>query len=425
MTATATRQDSILYTHKLPNGLQMIGQFLPGVQSVASVFWVVTGTRDEDPAQMGISHFLEHMAFKRTATMTGQDIDHAFEEMGAEHNAATWKEMTFYWARVLGENRERCLHVLAELTHPVLDAQDFDAERNVILEEIARYDDMPSHVLLDHFMHDYFGDHPLAWETLGTPETIRALTVDQMRDYWNRRYGTQNILFAIAGNFDWESVKGQVAALTSGWTEGDRGRSLSPAPFTSRFDVYKHDKFVQEQIAIGVPSVANSDPRYFTAAVLSTILGDDTGSRLFWSIYHEGLAESVSASVMDFDDNGLLLIHIGTEPEKAQQALTVAEAELQRLQNFDVEQAELDRAKAKLNSSVIIGGESTNDRVLGLINSWLTLGKLETLEEIREKIDAVTLDDLRHYLEAFPVWPRQVVTAVGPLEPEQLQNPVE
>jgi predicted Zn-dependent peptidase len=425
MAVTTTRQNSTLYQQTLPNGLQIIGQHIPGVQSTAAVFYVNTGTRDEDPAQMGISHFLEHMAFKRTQRLSGGEVDRAFEEMGAEHNAGTWKEMTFYWARVLGEHSAWAIEVLSELTRPALDPADFEKERNVILEEIARYEDMPTHVLLDHLMTDYFRDHPLAWETLGTAETIKSLTVEQMRSYWAERYGPRNIIFAIAGNFNWDTVRQQVEELSLDWSPGETGRPPQPLAFQPSFRMYQQEKFVQEQIAIAVPSLTNSDPRYFVAAILATILGDDTGSRLFWAVYQEGLAETITAQVYDFDDNGMFWIHFGTEPELAQSALDVTEAQLERLQRFDVTEDELDRAKAKLNSSVVIGGESTNERVMGLINSWVTQGRLETLEEVRHKIESVTLDDLRAYLDEFPVWPRQVIVAGGPLAPGSLRNPME
>jgi predicted Zn-dependent peptidase len=419
--ATAiTRQNSLFYTQRLANGLQMIGQQIPGVESAATVFWVRTGTRDEPAEQMGVSHFLEHMAFRRTEHFSGTEIDRAFEEMGADHNAATWLEMTFYWARVLSENLSRAIDVLAELTHPVLNADDFEQERAVILEEIARYQDFPTHVLMQGFMRDFFDDHPLAWETLGTEETIQALTVDQMREYWKRRYGASNVIFAVAGNFDWDTVVGQVEALARRWQPGETGRALRSAPFRAGFNVNRQDKFVQEQVAIGVRSVPRSDPRYFAAALLATILGDDTGSRLFWALQQAGLAETATAQVMEFEDNGLMLIHLATEPHLAARALETAQSELSRLQDFDVEEAELERAKAKLNSSVIIGGESTNERVMGLIRSWLSYGRLETLEEIRQKIDAVTLDDLRALLDEFPVAPEQVTSAVGPLAENEL-----
>ncbi|MGH2443730.1 MAG: M16 family metallopeptidase, partial [Chloroflexota bacterium] len=262
-----------------------------------------------------------------------------------------------------------------------------------------------------------------AWETLGTPETIKALTIDQMREYWNTRYGARNIIFAIAGNIDWEQVKGAIEGLTKDWQLGETGRKEQPVDFRPSFNVYHREQFVQEQMGIGVPSVANRDPRYFAARVLATVLGDDTGSRLYWALYQEGLAETANAQVFDFDDSGMLYVHLTTEPALAQRALEATEFELKRIQGFDVEQDELDRAKAKLVSSVIIGGESTNERVMELISSWLTHARLETLEEIREKFEAVTLADLRDYLQAFPVWPSQVISAAGPLASDALQQP--
>jgi predicted Zn-dependent peptidase len=415
MESTATERESGLYTHQLANGLQLLGQLMPDVESAAAIFWVNTGTRDERPGQMGVSHFLEHMAFKRTEHYTSQQIDRLFEQMGADHNAATSREMTFYWVRVLSDSVEPAIEILSELTHPVLDKDDFDHERNVILEEIARSEDQPTQVLFTKFLHDYFGEHPLSLEILGTPETIKALDVEEMRSYWSHRYGTRNLLFAIAGKFDWDSVVSELDRLSHGWESGDGGRPRLRAPFRPGLHVEKRDQFAQEQIAIAVPSVDRTDPRYYAAAILATILGDDRGSRLYWSVYQTGLAETVSAEPMEFEDNGMMLVHLATEPALAAEAVRVVRAELDKMQTFDIIPEELERAKTKLKASVIIGGESTNERVMGLINSWLSVGKLETLEEMRDKIDAVTLEDLRALLEEFPLGPDQLVTAVGPL----------
>jgi predicted Zn-dependent peptidase len=360
------------------------------------------------------------MAFRRTEHFTGEEVDHAFERLGAEHNAGTWLEMTFYWARVLGENLDPTINVLSELMRPVLDADDFDQERNVILEEIARYQDMPSHVLLAQFMRTFYGEHPLSRETLGTPETIGAMTVEQMRRYWGERYGTRNQIFAVAGNFEWDAVVDQVANLTHAWEGGKNGRRLWSASFQPTTEVIQNTKVAQQQIALGSPTVVRGDPRYYPAAILATILGDDTGSRLYWALHQTGLAEDTSASVMEFEDNGLSLVHIATEPNLAAEALRVAQQEMRRVQEFDIQEDELARAKAKLNSSVIIGGESTNERVMSLIRSWLTYGRLESLEEIRHKIEEVTLDDLQELVREFPIWPQQVITAVGPLSEDEL-----
>ena len=420
MATTVTRQESLFYSHLLPNGLQMIGQYIPGVESVASIFWVRTGTRDENAGEMGVSHFLEHMAFRRTEHLAGTEVDRAFEEMGAENNAGTSKEMTFYWARVLRQELPRAIEVLAELTRPALDAADFDQERDVILEEIARYQDQPSHVLLDHFLHDYFGDNPLSWEVLGTGETIRNLTVEQMRRYWDRRYGASNMIFSVAGNFDWEAVVEQVGRLTRSWQPGETGRTFVPLTFRPAVHVYQRETFVQQQIAIGTPSVSTRDPRYWAAALLATILGDATGSRLYWALHERGLADSASAQTMEFEETGLLLVHVGTAPDSAQAALDAAREEMRRVQQDGIQSDELERAKAKLTSSVIIGGESTNERVFGLIASWLSRDRLETLEETRESIERVGTADIRRLLDDLPIWPEAVITSVGPLPSDDL-----
>jgi predicted Zn-dependent peptidase len=187
--------------------------------------------------------------------------------------------------------------------------------------------------------------------------------------------------------------------------------------------VIQQETYQQEQIAVGTPLVARDDPRYYAGALLSSILGDDTGSRLFWALNQTGLAETATAETMSYEDNGMMLTHIVTEPGLAQRALDAAEGEIRRVQEFDVGPEELDRAKAKLVSSVIIGGESTNERVMELINSWLTFGRLETLEEIRQKIDAVTLEDLRSLVAELPLWPQQTITAVGPVSESELRRP--
>jgi predicted Zn-dependent peptidase len=419
MTITS-RLDSVLYTNTLPNGLHMLGQYMPSVESAAAVFWVRTGARDEADKQAGISHFLEHMAFKRTKTRTYEDINREFEAMGAENNAFTWLEMTAYWARVLGENLEWAIDLLADLTQPVLDKEDFEQERNVILEEIALYQDRPQFLVTDQFLQDFFHDHPLGHSTLGTPETIKSLTVEDMRTYWRRRYSASNMLFAVAGNFNWDVVVEQVSALTANWHTEDEGRSQMVPHYHPYSDIKVSKRWKQQYIVLGVPSIKRSDPRYYAAAVLATILGDDTGSRLFWSVYQKGLAEHISAQIMPFDDAGVLHVSATTEPAKAAETLSVIRRELEQLQSCDISEDELNRAKIKLMASVLISGESPRARMMGIIESWLGRGRLETLEDIRTAIADVTLDDIQSLLNDYPLTANQGLTALGPLDAKSL-----
>jgi predicted Zn-dependent peptidase len=277
-------------------------------------------------------------------------------------------------------------------------------------------------VLMREFMQRYFGSSPLSWETLGTPETIRALTVEQMREYWRIRYGTENMVFAVAGNFDWDSIVAQVGTLTADWERGVSGRATARAPFTPSSTFIQRDTFAQEQITIGVPSIDRSDERTYVAHVLATILGDDTGSRLFWALHDTGLAESASAQVMPFEDDGVFLVYLATDPAHLDEVLDRTQAELRRVQEFDIQEDELERAKAKLISSVVIGGESNNSRAMALIHSWLDHGRLDTLEDVRRKIEAVSLTDLEALVQEYPLWPNQVLTALGPVSGPQAGN---
>lgn len=417
------RVESTLHTHRLNNGLQMVGQHIPGVESVSSMFWVRTGSRDETEDQAGISHFLEHMAFKRTKTRTYEDINREFEEIGAENNAFTWLEMTAYHARVLGDRLPRAIDLLADLTHPVLDKEDFDQERNVILEEIARHRDQPYSLLLDQFFQSFFPDQPLGRSTLGSPESISSMSVEEMGTYWERRYGAGNVIFSIAGNFDWPAIVGQLERLTADWHPGESGhRRTQPRVAQSASTVLAGDRWNQEHLVIGVPSIQQGDRHYYTALVLANILGDDTGSRLFWAVNQTGLADQVGASTITFSDAGVLFVVAVTDPGKARETLSVIRRALETLQTGPIGDDELERAKMKLLTSTVIEGESTRARMMGLVESWLAHGRLETLEEVRAAIDSVSIEDMTALLEAHPLSANQVLTALGPLSEGELAS---
>lgn len=416
----ATRSESVLLQHRLNNGLQVLGQQIPGVESAAAMFWVKTGARDESPAEGGVSHFLEHMAFKRTETRTGEDINREFEEIGAENNAFTWLEMTAFHSRALGDRLEHMIDLLADLTHPVLDDSDFQQERQVILEEIARHNDQPYSVIMEQFFRTFYPGQPLGTPTLGTTETIEAMTVEDMRSYWQRRYGANNMVFSVAGNFDWNSVLEQLERLTVAWSQVAVDPSPPGRPAAATSVVVADDRWNQEHLVIGIPSIAQGDRHYYAAAVMANLLGDDTGSRLFWSINQSGLADQVGASVFTFADTGALFAIAITDPEQAPRTLAAVRAELEALQTGPIHEDELVRAKMKLLTSTVIEGESTRARMMGLTDSWLAHARLETLEEVQTAIDAVTVEDIKELLERYPLTEGQVLAALGPLSESEL-----
>ncbi len=419
--ATATQETSggvgqgHFYAHRLPNGLQLLGQYMPEVQSASACFYVNTGARDEDPAIMGVSHFLEHMMFKGTARRSFEDINREFEEMGAENNAGTWLEFTYYWAKVLREELPNLIDLLADMMRPKLDPTDFEQERGVILEEIARYEDIPNSVLFDRLLGIYFAGHPLSHRTLGTTETIGAMRVEQMREYQARRYQANNMLFSVAGNFDWEAVRAQVEALCGGWGTGEAGRTASDVAPTPSFHAFTKDDLQQEMLAIAMRGVPQNDDARYTAEVLGMILGDSTGSRLFWGVREAGLAEGVGAQYLALDGSGLIIVFATTEPGKAEATLEAVRREVKRLQEGGVTEDELRRAKTKLATSVVMSGESTSRRMLSMVDSWLSIGRLETLEEVEQAIESVTIQDCRDLLDRLPLTEHEIGVALGPL----------
>src|SRR5260370_41426037 len=198
---------SVFYYYRLSNGLQIVGQPMPDFESAAVSYYVRTGSRDEpDPSIAGVSQFLEHMVFKGTKTLDWQEITLAFNKIGAELNAFTSQEATVYFARVLGEYLERAVELLSDMMYPRLAESDFETEKEVIINEIARSEDQPYNLAFRRMMQTYFDSHPLGHDVLGTRESIRNMRIEQMRDYWSRRYAANNLVLAIAGNFDWEHI---------------------------------------------------------------------------------------------------------------------------------------------------------------------------------------------------------------------------
>ena len=412
---TQSQPQEQFFAHRLDNGLQMLGQYMPAVESVSACFYVNTGARDEPADLMGVSHFLEHMMFKGTATRDYRAINRAFEEMGAENNAGTWLEFTYYWAKVLSDQAPHLIELLADMMRPRLAEEDFNQERNVILEEIARYEDLPNFKLFEYLLQAYFGEHPLSYQTLGTTDTITAMPLDGMRAYHQRRYAPNNILFSIAGKFDWDAVRQQVERLTANWAQGEAGRDASDVrPRPSR-RVYHRPDLQQQLLTIAWPSVSRSHPDRYVADVLATILGDATGSRLYWGVREQGLAETAEADYMAFDGAGLMLAIATTTPEQAAACHQAIQAELAKMQADGVSEDELVRARTKLASRVVMDGESTNRRMLALIDSWLSLGELETLADVVAKVEAVRTTDIRALLDRQPLTENQVVVALGPV----------
>jgi predicted Zn-dependent peptidase len=413
---------SIFHTHTLSNGLQIVGQPMPDFESVAVAYYVRTGSRDEyDPATAGVSHFLEHMVFKGTKTLDWQEITLAFNKIGAELNAFTSHEATVFYARVLGEYLERAVELLSDMMYPRLAESDFETEKEVIVNEIARSEDQPYNLAYRRLMQTYFGDHPLGHDVLGTRESIRGMHIEQMRNYWQRRYGANNIILTIAGNFDWNHIVKLAEQHCNNWRTGDAGRDVSHYEPKQAINNIMIDPHLKQQIMIlAMPAVDIRHPDYYAAALGSSILGDTDGSRLYWNIYQRGLAESASGGLMTMEGTGLLLMEANSTPEDAPRVLKMLRAELDSLLKDGVYEDELRRAKDKWISSIVLSSESTFSRMRSLATDWVVEGRLISVEEEIERIEKITTDDVMRALNHFPLREKQVLTTLGPLDEAQL-----
>ncbi len=420
--AKSTANGTVFYTHQLPNGLQIVGQPMPDFESVAVSYYVRTGSRDEpDPTIAGVSHFLEHMVFKGTKTLDWQEITLEFNKIGAELNAFTSHESTVFYARVLGEYLDRALALLSDMMYPRLAESDFETEKEVIINEIARSEDQPYNLAFRRMMQVYFGSHPLGHDVLGSRESIADMKIEQMRNYWNQRYAANNLILAVAGNFDWDHVVAEAERLCHNWRKGDASRHVEAyQPSQPINEIIVDPKLKQQIMIVAMPAVDVKDPDYYAAILGGSILGDTDGSRLFWNVHQKGLAESASAGIWAMEGTGIMMMEANSTPEEAPRVLKLLNEELNSLLTDGIYEDELRRAKDKWISNMVLSSESTFSRMRSIANDWVIEGRLISVEEEIERIEKVTVEDVMRSLKRFPIQEKQVLIALGPLSEKEL-----
>ncbi len=391
----------------LSNGLTIIAEPDPGAHSAAAGFFVKTGARDEPTPLMGVSHFLEHMMFKGTPTRSAAQLNQAFDDIGARNNAYTSHEVTCFYAHVLPEFASVATELLGDMLRPALRQDDFDTEKGVILEEIAMYKDNPFWVLYEDVAAKRFGDHPLGHRVLGTDESIKALTRDQMQGYFDERYSADNTVVSLAGNIDFERECDQIEKLCGSWqSTGVTRDSTPPTTLEKRIDL-TDDRFGRAYMLLLTPAPSAQDERRYAATLLTQILGAADNSRLHWALIENGLAEEAQAAYEGHDGVGEYLIYASGDPDRIEEIERVADREIRGLMD-SLTQDDLDRLAGKFATSFTIGAERPADRMQRLGRRWTLLGEYRTLDEELERIRSVTLKDLREVYEAYPFTPRTV-----------------
>jgi predicted Zn-dependent peptidase len=404
------------HRHSLDNGLQVIGETTPSARSLALGFFVRTGARDEASDVSGVTHFLEHMVFKGTPRRTALDVNRDFDRIGAHYNAFTSEENTVFYAAILPEYLAQAVDILADVLRPTLRTDDFEMEKKVIIEEIGMYEDQPMWSAYDAAKRAFFGEHPLGNSILGTPDSIRALTRDQMYAYFERRYVPTNITVVAAGHYDWQMLVDLVGGRCAPWLASPVGRrQIGEAPGTGTFKVITKDKVAQEHIfLIGAGPAADSPLRH-AADVLATAIGDESGSRLYWSLVDPGLADSADMSFHDYEGTGCFYTSLSCEPGQVDENLEIVSCLLAEIQKDGISEQELQQAKNKIGSRVVRGGERPMGRMQAVGMAWTYLHEYRTVEDELNAFDAVSLQSIREVLQRYPL-PRVTTLALGPLD---------
>jgi predicted Zn-dependent peptidase len=378
---------------KLESGVQVVTEVVPSVRSVALGLWVRTGSRDETTGQAGLSHFLEHLLFKGTERFTAIEIAERFDELGASVNAATGKETTHLYCRYLDEHTDEVFDLLAEMllapTYP-----EIDSEREVVLEEIAMYEDEPQDRVHDVLASAVFGDHPLGRRVLGDAGVIASIPVPDIDAYHRRHYTGGNIVVGAAGHLQHDHIVELAERLLSPPANGEPAAAAPSPDGRTRLCFYPKET-EQYHICFGAPGIDRADDRRFALAVLDVIFGGSSSSRLFLEVREKrGLAYAVGSYNEQYTDTGWVATYVGTREDNVEEACAVIGAELEKLRSEPVSAAELNRGKENVKGRLVLSAESTAARMSRISRATLFGQPIETLDEMLAKVDAVSIDDL-------------------------------
>ncbi|MEA2200674.1 MAG: hypothetical protein QOI89_1270 [Solirubrobacteraceae bacterium] len=403
----------------LESGVRVVTEPVPSVRSVALGFWIATGSVVERENEAGISHLLEHMLFRGTERFGSEEIDQIFDAMGAEINAGTDKEATSLYTRVLDRHLERAFEVMSDMIwHPRFG--ELEAEREVVLEEIAMYEDDPQDRVFDLLGRVIFGSHPLGRPVIGTAEVIAAATREQLAAFHAERYQPGSIVIAAAGSVEHdvlvEMARAVEQARAASRRPGSPAAVLAPPQLERRVQFLQKDT-EQYHVCLGAPGIARDDERRFALRVLEGVLGGTSSSRLFQEIRERrGLAYSVFCFSNLYASTGEVGLYVGTRPENLEQALAVLARELARCVEDPATDEELVRSRENLKGRVVLALESTGARMSRLGSSVMNELPILSVDEMIERIDAVAIDDVRALAAELFTPARLSVAGVGPDE---------
>lgn len=403
----------------LANGLRVVCEQVPHVRSVAIGFWVLCGSRNETKREEGITHLLEHMVFKGTRKRSAREIAAVIDSVGGHLNAYTTKEYTCFYVKVLDRHFQLGMELLSDLVlNALLAPEELEKERNVVLEEIKSYEDAPDEQVFDLFTQTILNGHPLGHSILGTPETIRNLTREDLLAYKERFYTPNNSCLAVAGNISPEEVIAAAGQYWGGFYGQAAGEEKFPVKIKGE-NILKNKKTEQVHLCVGTPGFPRDHEDRYILMVLDNLLGGSVSSRLFQELREErGLVYATGSHYSAFMDTGLFTVYAGTSLENFTEVLKVIRGQLEELKNGPLSGEEVQRAKEQIKGNFWLSMENSTNRMSRLAKSDLFYKKIITPEEIMTRVDQVTPDEVLRVARTLFQDDLLTLAAIGPFPPD-------
>src|SRR5882724_9387206 len=403
---------------KLSNGLTVVTDPMPQLESAALGIWVNTGSRNEEPRQMGVSHMLEHMAFKGTATRSARAIAEEIEAVGGVLNAYTSREQTAFHARILKQDVPLALDMIGDiLTNPTFEQPELERERQVVLQELGQARDTPDDIVFDHLQSEIFKDQPLGWPILGEEATVNAFDRDMLKSYMASQYRLEGMTLIASGAVRHDEILRLAEEKCAGLNPG-AVPVTAPAHYAGG-DFRALEDLEQAHVAYAFPGLSNRDPDYFVAQIYATALGGGTSSRLFQEAREKrGLCYSIYAFSNGFQDSGFLGVYAGTGENEAAEISAVIAGEMAAIAG-NLSEAEVSRARAQLKVSLLMGMERPGTRSEQIAGQLFALGRVQSAAEIVAQLDTIDAAQVKHYaarvIAGANIANGPTIAAVGPV----------
>ncbi len=417
----------MLMIETLQNHIRVVLEEIDYVRSISFGIWVKNGSRNERKEENGISHYIEHMMFKGTENRSAKEIAEDMDALGGQINAYTTKEYTCYYTRVLDKHIQKAMDVMSDmLLHPAFTQEDVEKERNVIQEEIYMYDDAPEELVHDCLQDSIWQDSSLGMPILGTIETISNITASSIRAYYESNYHTENIVISVAGHFKKPDMMALLNHYFGSWQAKKTYHPLETKADYHISHIQKSKEIEQLHTCIAFPSLVREHPLKYAMSIFQTIFGGGMSSRLFQKIREEkGLTYSIYSYTTAFEDTGLFSIYASMNPAQAAAVYEGIAQEIQAIQKEGISKKLLKVTKEQMISNFIMGAESTSNRMTSAGAGLLLRGKVQEIEDVIAKIEAVSQEDVQEVMKILFQNPKVSYSAVGNLKGVDFQNTVE